>query len=65
MESKKDDGPEKVRFVAVRDEIYKWYTDQEKTKDQVVSSHGQIDEETDCGGVYLSMCGVKQSLEKV
>ena len=28
MESKKDDGPEKARLVAVRDEIYKWYTDQ-------------------------------------
>ena len=38
MESKKDDGSEKARFVAVRDEIYKWYTAQEKTKDQVASS---------------------------
>ena len=28
MESKKDDGPEKARFVAVRDEIYKRYTSQ-------------------------------------
>ena len=26
MENKKDDGPEKVRFLAVRGEIYKWYT---------------------------------------
>ena len=26
MESKKDDGSEKARFVAVRDEIYKRYT---------------------------------------
>ena len=26
---------EKVRFVAVRDEIYKRYTDQQKAKDQV------------------------------
>ena len=38
MESKKDDGPEKVRFVVVRDEIYKRYTVQEKVKDQVASS---------------------------
>ena len=38
MESKKDDGPEKARFVAVRDEIYKRYTSQQKTKDQVASS---------------------------
>ena len=37
MESKKDDGSEKARFVVVRDEIYKWYTDQEKDKDQVAS----------------------------
>ena len=28
MESKKDDGSEKARFVTVRDEIYKRYTDQ-------------------------------------
>ena len=38
MESKKDDGPEKARFVAVRDEIYKRYTAQQKAKDQVASS---------------------------
>ncbi len=38
MESKKGDGPEKSRFVSVRDEIYKWYTARDKTKDQVVSS---------------------------
>ena len=38
MESKKYDGPEKVRFVAVRDEIYKWYAAQQKVKDQVASS---------------------------
>ena len=38
MESKKDDGPEKARFVVVRDEIYKRYTDQQKAKDQVASS---------------------------
>ncbi len=35
MESKKDDGPEKARFVVVRDQIYKWYTVQQKDKDQV------------------------------
>ncbi len=38
MESKKDDGSEKVRFVVVRDEIYNRYTAQQKAKDQVVSS---------------------------
>ena len=38
MESKKDDGSEKVRFVEVRDEIYKRYTAQQKTKDHVASS---------------------------
>ena len=38
MERKKDDGPEKVRFVTVRDEIYKRYTDQQKAKYQVASS---------------------------
>ncbi len=38
MESKKDDGPEKARFVEVRDEIYKWYTARQKDKDQVASS---------------------------
>ncbi len=38
MESKKDDGPEKARFVVVRDEIYNRYTTQQKVKDQVVSS---------------------------
>ena len=38
METKKDDGPEKTRFVVVRDEIYKWYTTQQKAKVQVVSS---------------------------
>ena len=37
MESKKDEGTEKARFVVVRDEIYKRYTDQE-VKDQVSSS---------------------------
>ena len=37
MEIKKDDGPQKTRFV-VRDEIYKWYTAQQKAKDQVASS---------------------------
>jgi hypothetical protein len=26
MEHKKDDGPEKTRFLVVRGEIYKWYT---------------------------------------
>ena len=38
MKSENDDGTEKSSFVPVRDEIYKWYTAQEKTKDQVVSS---------------------------
>ena len=38
MESKKDDGTEKARFVVVRHEIYKWYTTQQKAKDQVASS---------------------------
>ena len=38
MESKKDDGPEKARFLAVRGEIYKRYTAQQKAKDQVASS---------------------------
>ncbi len=38
MESKKDDGPQKARFVVVIDEIYKRYTTQEKAKDQVASS---------------------------
>ncbi len=38
MESKKDDDPEKARFLAVRGEIYKRYTAQQKVKDQVVSS---------------------------
>ena len=38
MESKKDDGSEKARFVAVRDEIYKRYTTQQKVKDQVATS---------------------------
>ena len=38
MESKKDDGSEKDRFVMVRDKIYKRYTDHQKTKDQVASS---------------------------
>jgi hypothetical protein len=38
MESKKDDGSEKVRFLPVRGEIYKRYTTQQKTKDQVTSS---------------------------
>ncbi len=38
MEIKKDDGPEKARFVEVRDEIYKRYTAQQKAKDQVASS---------------------------
>jgi hypothetical protein len=57
MESKKDDGTEKARFLAVRGEIYKRYTAQQKAKDQVASSgpphsRGQIDEEADCGGVY-------------
>ncbi len=35
---KKDDGPEKTRFLAVRGEIYKRYTTQQKVKDQVTSS---------------------------
>jgi len=38
MESKKDDGPEKVRFLEVRGEIYNRYTAQQKAKDQVASS---------------------------
>ena len=38
MESKKDDGSEKARFVVVRDEIYKRYTAQQKAKNQVASS---------------------------
>jgi hypothetical protein len=38
MENKKDDGPEKARFVEVRDEIYKRYTSQQKAKDQIASS---------------------------
>ena len=38
MESKKDDGTEKARFVVVSDEIYKRYTTQQKAKDQVASS---------------------------
>jgi hypothetical protein len=38
MESKKDDGSENVRFLPVRGEIYKRYTTQQKTKDQVTSS---------------------------
>ena len=38
MENKKDDVPDKTRFVPVRDEIYKWYTSQQKAKDQVASS---------------------------
>ena len=37
MESKKRDGPEKTRFLVVRDEIYNRYNVQE-TNDQVVSS---------------------------
>ncbi len=37
-ENKKDDGSEKARFVVVRDEIYKRYTVQKKSKDQVASS---------------------------
>ncbi len=38
MEIKKDDGSEKARFLPVRGEIYKRYTTQQKTKDQVTSS---------------------------
>ena len=38
METKKDDGSEKARFVEVRDEIYKRHADQQKVKDQVTSS---------------------------
>ena len=38
MESKKDDGSENARFLPVRGEIYKRYTTQQKTKDQVTSS---------------------------
>jgi hypothetical protein len=38
METKKHDGPEKVRFLEERDEIYKWYTVQQKANDQVASS---------------------------
>ena len=38
MESKKDDGPEKARFLTMRGEIYKRYTAQQKAKDQVASS---------------------------
>jgi hypothetical protein len=38
MESKKDDGSEKTRFLPVRGKIYKLYTTQQKTKDQVTSS---------------------------
>ena len=52
MESKKDDGSEKARFVVVRDEIYKRYTAQQKAKNQVASSTVKSDEETDYGGVY-------------
>ena len=38
MENKKDDGPEKVRFVVVRVEMYRRYTVQQKAKDQIASS---------------------------
>jgi hypothetical protein len=38
MESNKDDGSEKARFLVVRDEIYDRYTVQQKDKDQVASS---------------------------
>ena len=59
MESKKDDGPEKARFLVVRGEIYKRYTAQQKIPcgerrnlqavHRPPHSHGQIDEEADCG----------------
>jgi hypothetical protein len=38
MESKKDDGPEKARFLEVRGEIYERYTAQQKGKDKVARS---------------------------
>ena len=38
MERKKDSGPEKARFLVMRDEIYNRYTVQQKDKDQVASS---------------------------
>ena len=32
MEKKKDDGPEKVRFVVLRDEVYQRYTVQDSRR---------------------------------